>query len=81
LTYLPRQDGQINGTIADYRIYLSRDGRKWGKPVSAGTWGNSFARKEAIFDPAPARYVRLVAESEVNGTGWTSAGEIGVIGE
>jgi len=81
LEYLPRQDGKENGNIAAYKIFTSRDGKKWGNPVASGTWDKTPARKETLFTPGPARYVRLVAESEVNGNPWTSAAEIGVIGE
>jgi len=29
-TYLPRQDGTINGTVANYRFETSADGANWG---------------------------------------------------
>lgn len=34
--YLARQDKVVNGTIAQYRFYLSDDGLNWGEPVAAG---------------------------------------------
>ncbi|MDB5820421.1 MAG: hypothetical protein JWQ11_4061 [Rhizobacter sp.] len=34
--YLPRQDGSRNGTIAQYRFYMSKDGKDWGSPVATG---------------------------------------------
>lgn len=34
--YLPRQDKSTNGTIAQYRFYVSADGVNWGAPVATG---------------------------------------------
>jgi hypothetical protein len=81
LRCLPRQDGNPNGMIAGYTAYLSADGRDWGKPVAAGTWGKDFGEKEVLFAPTKARYLRLVAESEVNGGDWTSLAELNLLGE
>src|SRR5262245_11669386 len=33
--YLPRQDGNVNGTIAGYQFYVSTDGTTWGSAVAA----------------------------------------------
>src|SRR5207245_96032 len=35
--YVPRQDGNPNGTIADYQFSVSVDGTTWGPAVAAGT--------------------------------------------
>lgn len=40
-TYLPRQDGGVNGTVANYRLYLSNDGVTWGQPVAQGTFASN----------------------------------------
>ena len=40
LSYLPRQDGSLNGTIGRYAIYVSSYGSTWGSPVASGTWAN-----------------------------------------
>lgn len=81
LRYLPRQDGNLNGTIADYEVYLSMDGANWGTPVATGTWGNNSNLKTAQFTTQRARYVRLRALSEVNNNPWTSAAEIEIVGQ
>jgi hypothetical protein len=50
--YLPRQDGNVNGTIALYRFYVSSDGVNWGTPVASGdfrTMGATTALKEVRF--------------------------------
>jgi hypothetical protein len=78
IAYLPRQDMQ-NGRIAKFEVYLSNDRTNWGDPVSAGTWPNTKELKRVQFDmPQQARYVKLVAESEVNGNVWASVAELEV---
>ncbi|HXI57084.1 MAG TPA: galactose oxidase-like domain-containing protein, partial [Polyangia bacterium] len=53
LRYLPRPPGNINGTIAQYRIYVSHDGINWGAPVAQGT----FAGSGAVSDEKTVRFV------------------------
>jgi galactose oxidase len=80
LSYLPRQDGNLNGTIGRYSIYVSTDGRHWHWAVS-GTWADDATEKYAIFKPRSARFVELVARSEAGNRGpWTSAAEINING-
>jgi len=79
VTYLPRQ-GNRNGRIAGYEIYVSRAGTKWGRPVATGKFRDTAARQSVRFDaPVAARYLRLVATSEVSGRPWTSLAELDVI--
>jgi|GEM_PF-2592477 len=79
LAYLPRQDGNQNGWIAGYQIYLSTDGTNWGSPASTGVWAKNGTEKLVNFAARTCRYVRLVATSEVNGQIWASAAEINII--
>lgn len=58
LTYQPRFDGNLNGTILDYHVYVSRDGATFVK-VAEGTWATDARLKTATFAAAEARYVRL----------------------
>lgn len=56
LRYLPRQDGSTNGTIAQFRFYLSNDGVAWGSPVASGDFsalGAPAALKEVRFTVGP----------------------------
>ena len=78
--YLPRQDGNINGTVADYSIYVSEDGITWGEAVATGTFAGDTTEKEVTFAGKSGSYVRFVAMSEVNGNPWTSAAEINILG-
>jgi hypothetical protein len=69
-----------NGRIARYEIYISTDGENWGRPVAEGTWPNDAAPKTVRFDePHNARFVKLVALSEVNDQPFASAAEVNVI--
>lgn len=79
LRYLPRQD-KLNGTIADYEIYVSDDKDNWGTAVATGTWSADNLLKEVLFDKKEGRYVSLRALSEVNNKDITSVAEIYLIG-
>ncbi|MBS1809999.1 MAG: discoidin domain-containing protein [Acidobacteria bacterium] len=46
--YLPRQSGAINGTIADYKFYVSADGINWGAPVAQGRFANDRVEKSVL---------------------------------
>ncbi len=77
-TYLPRQ-GQANGRIGRFELYISRDGRDWGKALAAGRFPDMTDLQVIEFDRSvKGRFLRLVALSEVNGNAWTSAAEIGI---
>ncbi len=80
LTYLPRQTGPINGTIADYRVLVSSDGVSFTE-VASGTWANNRDLKTVTFPEQEVDYLRLEALSEVNGKAWSSAAEIGLLDE
>jgi peptidoglycan/xylan/chitin deacetylase (PgdA/CDA1 family) len=77
--YLPRQDGEVNGTIAKYEFYVSQDGTTWGSAVATGTFAGNASEKEVTFSGVNARYVRLRAVTEVNGNPWTSVAELKVL--
>jgi hypothetical protein len=78
LTYLPRQD-MANGRIADYEIYASLSLENWNAPIAKGTWPDSADKQSVTFDQAvTARYLRIVAKSEVNGNAFAAAAEFDV---
>jgi galactose oxidase len=82
LAYLPRQDGNLNGTIGQYSVSVSVDAVHWGSPVASGTWADDTTQKYAAFAPRAARLVRLTALTEAGGRGpWTSAAEINILGQ
>lgn len=74
LTYQPRFDGNLNGTIKGYNVYVSTDGQTFTK-VTSGTWPVDARLKTATFTPVDARYVRLEATAASGGS-FCSAAEI-----
>ena len=77
LDYLPRQDGNPNGTITRYRVAVSADGEQW-TPVADGTWPGDASLKSASWARATARFVRLIADEA--GGGHVSAAELDLYG-
>ena len=81
-TYLARQDGNQNGMVKAYEVYLSTDGKTWGNAVATGEFKNTTSLQVAkLKTPKVARYLKFVAKSEINGNAWTSAAEIGIQAE
>lgn len=77
--YLPRQDGEVNGTIAGYEFYTSTDASNWTLQAS-GTWASTTTEKTVSFTTATARHVKLKTISEINSNAWASVAEISIIG-
>lgn len=78
--YLPRQDGNSAGSIAEYEVYISSDPENWGDVVTTGQFGSGFGWKEVLLEqPAMGRYVKVVALSEIDGGDFTSAAEVDVL--
>lgn len=75
--YLPRQDS-TNGQIAGYQVFTSADGTNWGDPVAGGELPGGTAEKWIPFAQSNARYVKLVATSEIQDRPWTTAAEVSV---
>lgn len=84
ITYLARQDGNQNGMVKAYEIYLSTDSKTWGQPAATGELKNTTSLQTIGVggeSPIAARYLKFVAKSEINGNAWTSAAEIGIEAE
>jgi len=78
-TYLPRQNSR-NGRIARYEVHVGLDKKTWSGPVHQGVFPDTARLQKVLFaKPVRARYLRLVAKSEVRGRLWTSVAEIGVL--
>jgi len=77
LRILPRQDGNPNGWIRDWALYLSEDGKDWGLPVLEGTFPRDAAAKELPLKEARrARFRRLVALTGHAAGPWASIAEV-----
>jgi hypothetical protein len=79
LYYLPRQDSSWNGTIKNFAIYVSMDGKDWTE-VIRGEFAKTKKEQSIEFAPVSARYISLVSLSEVNGREWATVAEINVLG-
>lgn len=83
-TYLPTQQRYIDGTVSQYKFYVSKDGKNWGKPVSAGEFSNiqnNPILQTKSFDPVNGRYIKFVGEKEINDKNFITIAELGVITE
>jgi len=77
ITVLPRQDGNPNGWIKDYEVFLSQDWRQWGLAAASGSWpANAQAKNVELNSPVPAQFIRLVAKSGHAKGPWASLAEL-----
>jgi alpha-L-fucosidase len=83
-TYLPRQDGLLNGVTEKFRVETSEDGANWVTNIADGSFANiqnNPSLQEVAFAPVSARYFRFTSLRAIWGSGWTSAAEISVLPE
>jgi alpha-L-fucosidase len=81
-TYLPRQDGLLNGVVEKYRFETSADGVTWTTNIADGSFANiqnNPSLQEVSFAPLNTRYFRFTSLQAIWGSGWTSAAEISVL--
>jgi len=81
-TYLPRQDGLLNGVVEKYRFETSEGGVTWTTNIAEGSFANiqnNPSLQEVSFAPVTARYFRFTSLRAIWGSGWTSAAEISVL--
>ena len=64
--YLPRQDGNTNGQITKYELYIKENTADEYQKVSEGELAANASLKKITFDAANARYIKFVA---LEGTG------------
>lgn len=84
LTYLPDQSRYASGIISNYEIYVSKDGKKWGKVLAEGEFSNirnNPIEQQITFDTKEGRFVKLVATKTTDGQDAVKAAELGVITE
>lgn len=78
-TYLPRSGGG-NGTVKNYTLHLSTDGKNWSEPVAKGTFEQGGAEKKVLLaKPQKARYARFTALSEQSGQDFASGAEFSIL--
>ena len=59
--YLPRQDGNTNGQITKYELYIKENAADEYQKVSEGELAANASLKKITFDAAHARYLKFVA--------------------
>ena len=77
--YTPRLDN-ANGRVRDYEIYLSEDGRQWGKPAAKGAMDRR-SREDIIWlsQPMKARFMKFVILNEQSSQPFGSVAELDVV--
>ncbi|MCG8311331.1 MAG: alpha-L-fucosidase [Cytophagales bacterium] len=81
-TYLPTQQRYIDGTISNYKFYVSKEGRNWGLPVSEGEFSNirnNPVLQTKSFDTIKARFIKFVGEKEIDDKNFITIAELGVV--
>lgn len=79
--YMPRCDGFTTGQVRGYEWYVSNDGINWGTAVATGDFTSTVDEKTVTLAlPVTARYFRFRPTSSIDGTGYASVAELGVIG-
>lgn len=82
-TYLPRAGGVKGGTLDQFRVELSRDGKRWVKAAEGrfDNIENNPTRREIHFEKSAVgvRYLRFTGIHSIEGKPHSSAAEIGVI--
>jgi hypothetical protein len=80
ITVLPRQDGNPNGWIKGYEVFLSPDGEHWGNAAAKGEFPRNDSLKTVPFtQPAMVRFLKLRALSGHANGPWASLAEFGVL--
>ena len=83
-TYLPTQQRYIEGTVAQYQFYVSKDGMNWGKPVSSGEFSNiknNPILQTKLFTPVTGRFIKFVGEKEIDDKNFITIAELGILTE
>ena len=76
---LPRQD-MTNGWIKDFEVFVSDDGKDWGRAVKKGRFAQSDAMQIVAFDrPVIGRYLKFVALSSFEAKPYASMAELEII--
>lgn len=80
LTALDYQVRIGNGSIKGYEVYVSSDGKDWGKAVATGQFASTTAVQKVTFPSTRGRFVKLVGLSSINGAAFGGASELNVWG-
>jgi hypothetical protein len=80
LLVLPRQDGNHNGWIKEYAIYVNGDMDNWGEPVARGHFAEDSLEKRIQLDrPVQGKFLKFVALSSFDAQPFASLAELNVL--
>lgn len=79
VVYTARQDGNRNGRVKDYEVYLSLDGKQWGEPVAKGAFGNANEQTVKLDKPTRGRFLKFVVLGEQAGQPYAAIAELDVV--
>jgi beta-galactosidase len=81
ITYQGRSDGNDNGWIKKFQVFVSKDGQSWGAPALEGEFKTpqNSEQRVTFAQPACGRFVKLVALSEHKGRAFATVAELGVL--
>ena len=80
ITTLPRQDGNPNGWIKGYEVFVSLDGKEWGQPIAQGDFARDASLKTVKFPaPATAQFIKLRALTGHTDGPWASLAELNLL--
>ncbi|KAK0104922.1 hypothetical protein ONS95_005185 [Cadophora gregata] len=74
IVILPPINSGFDGVITHHEVHVSEDGKKWKGPIAYGKWPNSTRQRMSVFDPVPARYLKLTTRN----TNETSKSWVGI---
>ena len=75
-----RRQNSANGAIDGFEVYTSQDGVSWGEAATTGRFTSGLAPQRATFAPRKARFVKVVALSQLSGQPWATMAELDVEG-
>lgn len=75
ITYTARKD-IADGRVADYEVYVSKDGTNWDNYVAKGKLINTTINQTINLIPKSGRYLKFVVLSEVKGLNMAAIGEL-----
>ncbi len=81
LAYQGRSDGNDNGWIKKFQVFVSADGKSWGSPALEGEFKTpqNSEQRVTFAKPVRGRFVKLVALSEHKGRPFATVAELGVL--
>jgi len=79
IVILPPINTGFDGLITHHEVHISDDGKKWKGPIAYGMWPNSTRQRMSVFDPVPARYLKLTTRgADETRKSWVGISELNI---